>query len=438
MFKTPSSNELLLRGFMDLWGMGLALWLASHLRDWLPLGREISANYILPWQVAALLWLIGAGVFISQGVYSPAQVGRAGREYQAVVLACLLCLLAQAGGLYFSFREVSRLFVLYVFVFNLSLLLAWRFIWYSWLKKTQARLKVLIVGDNHLGEAVRTHLAGQAHLGLHALAVQAYSPDVASLAHKQGAEAIILAFPMDQAEQLNGAILQFQARALPVWMVPDYLSLSLYRTQADNLEGLPILNLRALALSPGQRIIKRCFDILVASCLLIWLSPLLGFLGLLIAAQKQGGVIFRQDRVGEGGQVFKMYKFRTMIPGAEKTPPQDKHPDDPRITRLGAWLRRSSLDELPQLFNVLKGEMSLVGPRPELPWRVAEYQGWQHQRFSVLPGMTGWWQIHGRSDKPMHTHTHEDLYYIQHYSLWLDLYILWRTLPVVWQGRGAY
>jgi lipopolysaccharide/colanic/teichoic acid biosynthesis glycosyltransferase len=117
---------------------------------------------------------------------------------------------------------------------------------------------------------------------------------------------------------------------------------------------------------------------------------------------------------------------------------QHKHPDDPRITRLGRFLRRTSLDEMPQLWNVIKGEMSLVGPRPELPSLVAQYEPWQQKRFAVPQGMTGWWQVNGRSDRPMFLNTEDDLYYVQNYSIFLDLQILLKTLWVVLRGKGAY
>ncbi len=144
-----------------------------------------------------------------------------------------------------------------------------------------------------------------------------------------------------------------------------------------------------------------------------------------------------------------MYKFRSMVVDAERMTDVvaarghddvivHKTPNDPRVTRVGRFIRRTSLDELPQIFNVLRGEMSLVGPRPELPWLVENYELWQRRRFAVPPGITGWWQINGRSERLMHLHTEDDLYYIQNYSPLLDMQILWRTIGVVVRGRGAF
>ena len=153
-------------------------------------------------------------------------------------------------------------------------------------------------------------------------------------------------------------------------------------------------------------------------------------------------------RVGENGKLFRMYKFRSMVVGADRMlqpystlserAHQHKRRDDIRITRVGSFIRRTSLDELPQLINVFMGEMSLVGPRPELPWLVERYEPWQRKRFAVPQGITGWWQVNGRSDNMLHLHTDQDLYYIQNYSLWLDILILWRTVTVVLRGKGAY
>jgi lipopolysaccharide/colanic/teichoic acid biosynthesis glycosyltransferase len=172
-------------------------------------------------------------------------------------------------------------------------------------------------------------------------------------------------------------------------------------------------------------------------------------IALAIKRDSPGPVIYNSRRVGENGKLFWMHKFRSMVQDADKQLEMvarygpngeilHKSPDDPRITRVGRFLRKTSLDELPQLFNVLKGEMSLVGPRPELPELVENYEPWQRKRFAVPQGITGWWQINGRSDKPMHLHTEDDIYYIQNYSLFLDVYILLKTAWVVLRGDGAY
>lgn len=170
---------------------------------------------------------------------------------------------------------------------------------------------------------------------------------------------------------------------------------------------------------------------------------------LMVYLENGSPVIFRQKRVGKNGHLFEIIKIRTMVRNAEQLQGQatkrdlngnliHKTKDDPRVTRVGRLLRRFSLDELPQLFNVLSGTMSLVGPRPEIPYLTENYEPWQRKRFDVLPGMTGWWQINGRSDKPMHLHVEDDLYYIQNYSIWLDLQIIVRTIWVVLIGRGSY
>jgi lipopolysaccharide/colanic/teichoic acid biosynthesis glycosyltransferase len=194
---------------------------------------------------------------------------------------------------------------------------------------------------------------------------------------------------------------------------------------------------------------KRVFDVIVGSIALVFALPLIALSALLVYLEDGPPVFYTQTRVGRDGRLFEIYKLRTMVKNAEQFPGQverwnarspliHKTRSDPRVTRVGRFLRRFSLDELPQLINVLDGTMSLVGPRPEMLSLVEQYEPWQHQRFSVLPGMTGWWQIHGRSDKPLHLHTEDDLYYIQNRSLWLDLQILLRTIWVVITGKGAY
>jgi len=194
---------------------------------------------------------------------------------------------------------------------------------------------------------------------------------------------------------------------------------------------------------------KRAFDLLFGFLALILALPLMALSVLLVYLEDGSPVIFRQKRVGKDGCLFEMLKIRTMVKNAEQLQSQvekrdldgnliPKLKDDPRITRVGRVLRRFSLDELPQLINVLAGTMSLVGPRPEIPALAEKYEPWQRKRLSVLPGITGWWQINSRSYQPMLLHIEDDLYYIQNYSIWLDLQILLRTIWVVLSGKGAY
>lgn len=199
----------------------------------------------------------------------------------------------------------------------------------------------------------------------------------------------------------------------------------------------------------GYLMIKRLVDVLGATVLLLLLSPVFLVIALLVRADSCGPVIFRQTRLGLGGRAFTFYKFRSMCTDAEEsrnnllkmnevTGPIFKIRKDPRITRVGRWLRRYSVDELPQLFNVLKGDMSFVGPRPPLPDEVAEYEDGQLKRLSVIPGITCLWQVSGRSKLSFDDWVALDLEYIDSRSIILDLRILLKTIPAVISGDGAY
>lgn len=195
------------------------------------------------------------------------------------------------------------------------------------------------------------------------------------------------------------------------------------------------------------RWVKPTVEWLAALALLVLSLPIMLSICVALLLTTGRPILFCQPRVGRDGRMFTVYKFRTMIADRRSAfdVPWDgverrlahKTQRDPRVTRVGRLLRRTSLDELPQLFNVLRGDMALVGPRPEIPRIVVNYAAWQHQRHLVRPGITGWWQVNGRSDRPMHENTEMDLYYINHISPWLDLLILLRTLRCI-SGRGAF
>jgi exopolysaccharide biosynthesis polyprenyl glycosylphosphotransferase len=199
----------------------------------------------------------------------------------------------------------------------------------------------------------------------------------------------------------------------------------------------------------GTTVVKRWFDLGASALLLVLLSPIFILLALLVKVEDGGPVIFAQARIGRWGQLFKMYKFRSMCPDAEERLrdilPRNEHrqgvtfkmKQDPRITRTGKWMRRYSLDELPQLYNVLKGDMSLVGPRPPLPREVDQYSVADRRRLAATPGLTCFWQIGGRSEIDFQEQVQLDVLYIESQSLWLDLKILCKTIPAVLVGRGA-
>lgn len=213
------------------------------------------------------------------------------------------------------------------------------------------------------------------------------------------------------------------------------------------LDGLPVLSFDAAAPTP-ERLAKRALDVALALPLLLLAAPVLALSALAIRAHDGAPALLRQERVGRHGRRFAMWKLRTMTPDAEAahealraegghTAPAFKPDRDPRITPVGHWLRRFSVDELPQLLNVLRGEMSLVGPRPPLPSEVARYERWQLRRLSVPPGMTGLWQVSGRADLPFERWMALDLEYVDRWSLGMDLWLLLRTVPAVLGGAGA-
>ncbi len=186
-------------------------------------------------------------------------------------------------------------------------------------------------------------------------------------------------------------------------------------------------------------LIKQLLDFLISLAGLILLLPLFGIIAVAIKIDDQGPVFFRQERAGIDGRIFRIYKFRSMVVGAEhKGAGVFVEENDSRITRVGKFLRHTSLDELPQLFNVLKGEMSLVGPRPTLPYQVERYDARQRERLTVKPGITGWAQVNGRNTLTWSERIELDLWYVNNWSLWLDLKIFWKTFITVIRGEGVY
>ena len=233
-------------------------------------------------------------------------------------------------------------------------------------------------------------------------------------------------------------------------LVPDLYEVSLGRLDIDTVNGIPLMGMKDHAILGVNFVTKRVIDVAVALAMLVLFSWFLLPLALLIWIEDRGARrCTARSRVGRGGRQFTMHKFRSMRPDADKQltdllehneaeGPIFKMRDDPRRTRIGAFIRRWSIDELPQLWNVVKGDMSLVGPRPATPREVALYEDWQLHRLETLPGITGLWQVSGRSELGFSEQVLMDIMYIENWSLGLDLRIMLRTVPAVLSGKGAF
>lgn len=457
-------------GSVLLWDLVLtlfALWASAHVRLWLAFGHDLADPHVqMPWPLyvaVVLIWLVVFLILTPQrAIFTSGMLEALGRLIAAVALSSA----SFAGLLYMSFRDISRLQFTYFALLDLALLLALHFIVRVVVRmrnQSAWQHRTLIVGDAAVGQRLAAEFGRRPWTGVQVVGYANDEPDPSSsltylgaLAHlpqivaREHINEAIFALPPQQHERVAQISLELLKQPVMLHMLPSVLDLTFARTPVTAIGGIPLISLRESAFTPAQRQLKRMFDVVASGLLIIAFSPLLLLLALLIKLESNGPVFFLQERIGEHGRRFKMIKFRSMYVDAEKRWHEvarrdtttgrliHKMVDDPRVTRIGRKLRRTSLDELPQLFNVLRGEMSLVGPRPEMPYIADEYEPWQWQRFRVPPGITGWWQVNGRSDKPMHLHTEDDLYYIQNYSFWLDLRILLKTLRVVVDGHGAY
>jgi exopolysaccharide biosynthesis polyprenyl glycosylphosphotransferase len=336
----------------------------------------------------------------------------------------------------------------------------------------QSMSRLLLVG----GPGAVSHLASTLHSAKHAgyLPVAVYMPGVQSPAgvepssglnivgHKPDAHSIVAALEACGADavavsagvQLHPQTLrhlgwELAARNIGLIMAPALTDVAGPRIHTQQVAGLPLIHVTTPTLEAGQRVAKRLFDFFAAGFLILLASPAMILVAVLVRLESGGPVLFRQERVGIEGNHFHMLKFRSMVIDAEArlgeltrknegSGPLFKMKNDPRVTRIGRFLRRFSVDELPQLFNVLSGSMSLVGPRPPLPSEVAAYENDVRRRLLVKPGLTGLWQVSGRSNLSWQDSVRLDLYYVENWSLAGDLVIILRTVRAVFRSTGAY
>jgi exopolysaccharide biosynthesis polyprenyl glycosylphosphotransferase len=274
--------------------------------------------------------------------------------------------------------------------------------------------------------------------------------DIEDILNKNVVDEVIFALPRNYMGEVEKHLLLCEERGLTVKLVLDLFDVQVAKTCLLSVGTLPVLTYHTVSLNNTQLLLKRILDIFGSLIGLVLMGILSIFIVPAIKLDSKGPIFFKQTRVGQNGRHFSLYKFRSMCDDAElkkkeliksnkiKDGYMFKIENDPRVTRVGAILRKTSLDELPQLLNILKGEMSLVGPRPEMPFIVATYKPWQAARLRVKPGLTGLWQVAGRKTLPLHDNLEYDFFYVCNPSLALDLEILLRTLPAVLRGKGAF
>lgn len=466
-----SDQILIFCGFwLAYWMRYVAVWPESLQ----PIVREVATrNQVAFVAFLPITFLLMVGLlllFETRGLYRLSS-GAGLLDYAGIIVSNTLIGIALLIVVVFLYQPFfySRLIFAFAGANIIVLLLLWRalLLWgrrLCW-ENGIGQQRVLVVGGKALGQNVMEGLKAQSHMGYRLVGYLEDGDDrptpqtrslrlgtVDDLTHtinQYHVHQVILALPFVESARLPHLVQACRRLDVTFHIAPDLPALSFDRIDVLQVSGVPLLELKELSLQGWNLALKRAIDvglIIVSTPLLL---PLMLFISLLIRLDSPGPALFRQQRVGKGGKLFTCYKFRTMVRDAEKRRaelealneadgPIFKIRHDPRVTRVGRFLRRSSLDELPQLWNILLGEMSMVGPRPALPSEVECYEPWHQRRLEVLPGLTGMWQVLGRSNTSFDEMVRLDIYYAENWSVGMDLRILLQTIPAVLFGRGAY
>ena len=422
-------------------------------------------------------WVV-AGLFIPVTVLSFVSLGRYQRHRSTSLLddlgrIALGTLIGTAAVIvvFFVSRPVffSRLMFLYLGTFGLGLAVVWvlvRRVGLGLLRRAgYDNQRILVVGGGAVAKFLMQQLTANRSLGNRVIgyldsngngssaafgrfARLGTVDDLAEVIESEHVDVVYAALPSSVQHDLAPVIERCRHQGVQFRVVPDLLEAQFGRMDIHPVAGIPLVTLREPEITGFRYMQKRALDLVVSLVGLLVTSPLWVLIGLAIRLDSPGPILFRQTRIGRNGQSFRVFKFRSMVQDAEERkrelfadnrhPLLFKAPNDQRRTRVGRLLRRMSVDELPQLLNVLLGHMSLVGPRAQIPAEVAQYDEWARHRLHVLPGLTGLWQVSGRSDLGFDEMVMLDTFYVSNWSLGLDLRILLQTIPTVLSGRGAY
>lgn len=430
----------------------------------------ISTDLGLPLSAGYLIFFIASLVVIGrrEGLYGSLQTQSLWHELRRTLETCCAAGLLLCGGMYAIHDDsVSRVLVAYLLLFSTAFLCLLRGVWrYSLYRSYRHGLNtrnVLIVGESSVGRILGKRMIESARFGrrfvgfLKSSSVASGSADLASTfgglddlsrAVRQSFVDEIIIADRYPAASIIKLVEQARELGVEVFVVPGFYDELTPDAPIEYLADFPVIALHRAGSKAASHTIKRIWDFIVSALLLFLLLPTLVLVALAIKLDSPGPVLYASDRIGRKGRVFRCFKFRTMIVNAEAMKDSlraenerdsilFKIKDDPRVTRIGRLLRKFSLDEIPQLFNVLRGEMSLVGPRPPIASEVEQYETEHFRRLEVLPGLTGLWQVKARQDPSFERYVSLDLTYVENWSFWLDLKILVRTAEVVLRGTGS-
>jgi exopolysaccharide biosynthesis polyprenyl glycosylphosphotransferase len=425
-----------------------------------------AAEYLAISLILPLFWLLSVAL---AGGYDPRFVGVGSDEFRKVVNAGVCLTATVAVVAYATKADVARGYVVIALpcatLFDLLARYALRKRLHKWRSRGRCLRRVVVVGHADVAAKLAAELGRATYHGLSVVAACVVGrpdaaipgvPAIAGLDHVVevveafGADTVaVLACPEMSGLRLRALAWELEKTDTDLCVAPALLDVAGPRTTIRPVAGLPLLHMDHPEFTGARQVIKTAFDRIFAATALVLLSPLFVILCVIIRCSDGGPAFFRQVRVGKDGRSFILFKFRTMVPDAEVQKAKlamlnetnavlFKIRKDPRITPVGSRLRRWSLDELPQLINVLRGDMSLVGPRPALPEEAALYRDHVRRRLVVRPGLTGLWQINGRADLSWEESVRLDLRYVENWSFLLDVQILWKTWAAVRRGAGAY
>jgi exopolysaccharide biosynthesis polyprenyl glycosylphosphotransferase len=449
----------------------IAYWLRYDLQLFRSVDPANNVPYAVYWPLVALLTVVVLLISRREGAYDVRRGVSFFDEFYGVLnattTAIMLCVV-----LVFFYRRLfySRIIFIYAGLLIVALLAFARLL----RSELMARLRqggmgvdrVLIVGSGEAGRTVMRNLIAQPELGYRVIGfldddpakggtdigpIRALGPvdNLPDVTQAYAIDQVIITLPWQYHRKIVRLMTECGRAGAQPRVVPDLFQMSLGSVDVEAINGIPLIGIKQSSLTGLNLAVKRAFDLVLTVVFLICVAPLWLIIAIAIKIDSPGPVLFRQQRAGRGCKPFTMYKFRSMRQGAEAelerlralneaSGPIFKLRDDPRRTRVGRLLRETSLDELPQLLNVFRGDMSLVGPRPAILDEVDQYQDWHRKRLEVLPGITGLWQVSGRSDLTFDEMVMLDIYYAENWSLGMDLRILLRTVPQLLFGEGAY